>query len=138
MTGLFKNFPASWCSHLDVADVAARLLTDTKITGLVGVGQLPGLRGPQLADGFAKQLGHDVSFKTITPDEFGSLMAPLLGDGAAAGIVKFYNTLAGVSEDIIAEKTSAQRQLNIEPRTVAEWLGEKLDRTGTSAKKAAA
>ncbi|GGA97125.1 hydroxylase [Brucella endophytica] len=123
---LAGNFAASWCSHLDVADVAARLLTDTAISGIVGVGQLPGLTGPQLADGFASALGHDVSYETIKPQEFGALISPILGAAAASGVVKFYDTLAKVPEDVIAEKTSAQRLLNIQPRTVAAWLAEKF------------
>ena len=40
------SFPVSWSSHLDVAEVVARLLTDASpTTGTVGVGHLPGLTG---------------------------------------------------------------------------------------------
>jgi len=35
---LRADFPVSWSSHLDVAEVAERLLTDTSVTGVVGVG----------------------------------------------------------------------------------------------------
>ncbi|MFZ1874408.1 MAG: NAD(P)H-binding protein, partial [Chania sp.] len=36
------DFLVSWSSHLDVAEVAERLFNETAVTGVVGVGQLPG------------------------------------------------------------------------------------------------
>jgi hypothetical protein len=44
------------------ADVAAKLLTDTTITGIVGVGQQPPITGTELAKGFARYLGRTVTY----------------------------------------------------------------------------
>lgn len=45
---LRSDHPVSWCSHLDIADAAAVLLTNRSVTGIVGVGQLPAITGDTL------------------------------------------------------------------------------------------
>ncbi|MDO4795740.1 MAG: NmrA family NAD(P)-binding protein [Brachymonas sp.] len=114
----------SWCSHQDVADAAARLLLDSAITGVVGVGQLPGLAGPDLAAGFAQHLGRPVVFESLAPAAFGDLLKPLLGEGAAAGVVAFYQALAQAPCHVIASETSAQQLLGLQPRSLPQWLAE--------------
>jgi uncharacterized protein YbjT (DUF2867 family) len=123
---LQAGFPVSWCSHLDVADVAERLLQDMSVTGVVGVGQLPGLKGADLAAGFAEHLGRTVGFETVTPQAFGKSIEPIVGPAAAAGVADFYQALLQASANVIAEGTSAQRLLGITPRSVRQWLAESL------------
>nr|WP_051112876.1 hypothetical protein [Mesorhizobium loti] len=106
------DYPVSWSSHLDVAEVAERLLTDTSVTGVVGVGQLPGLRGADLAAGFSEQFGRTISFDALTPEAFGKLIEPMFGP-AAANVVGFYQALSQVPDNVIAEVTSAQRLLGL-------------------------
>jgi len=117
------DLPVSWSSHLDVAEVAEKLLIDASVTGVVGVGQLPGLKGADLAAGFAQHFGRPVSFESLTPDAFGELITPMLGP-AAAGVVGFYQALAQAPANVIAENTSAQRLLGLTPRSVQQWLTE--------------
>lgn len=121
---LRADYAVSWCSHRDVADVAARLLPEASITGVVGVGQLPGVTGPDLAAGFAQHLGRHVAFASVAPAAFGELLAPLLSEAAAAGVVAFYQTLAQVSGNLIALETSAQQLLGLQPRSLSQWLTE--------------
>ena len=106
------DYPVSWSSHLDVAEVAERLLTDTSVTGVVGVGQLPGLRGADLAAGFSEQFGRTISFDALTPEAFGKLIEPMFGP-VAANVVGFYQALSQVPDNVIAEVTSAQRLLGL-------------------------
>ncbi|WP_230196862.1 hypothetical protein [Streptomyces coriariae] len=40
------DFPVSWASHLDIADVAVALFERTDVTGVVSVGQYPAITGP--------------------------------------------------------------------------------------------
>ncbi|MGW0472294.1 hypothetical protein [Streptomyces coeruleorubidus] len=47
------DFPASWASHLDVADAVVALFDRPDITGLVSVGQFPAITGPDLAEASA-------------------------------------------------------------------------------------
>ncbi|PLK48302.1 SDR family oxidoreductase [Uliginosibacterium sp. TH139] len=124
---LRADYPVSWSSHLDVAEVVERLLTDaymTGVPGVVGVGQSPGVTGAELADGFSRYLGRPVSFQSVTPEAFGEMIAPLFGAGAAAGVVAGYQAQALASANAISHDTSAQHLLGLTPRTLQQWLGE--------------
>lgn len=121
---LRSEYAVSWSSHLDVAEVAERLLLDTSVTGVVGVGQSPGMTGTDLAEGFARYLDRTVSFSSLTPETFGEMIAPLFGAGAAAGVVAGYQAQARASANAITQTTSAQRVLGLAPRTLQQWLAE--------------
>ena len=121
---LRADYAVSWCSHLDVAEAAERLLLDTSVTGMVGVGQSPGVTGNDLAEGFSGYLGRPVSFSSLAPEAFGEMIAPLFGAGAAAGVVAGYQAQAQVTANAIAQDTSAQRLLGLTPRTLQHWLAE--------------
>ena len=116
------SFPDSWSSHLDVAEVVARLLTDASpTTGTVGVGHLPGLTGPDLAAALSSRLGREVRFEGITPEAFGDLITPLFGP-AAAPVVELYRALNAQDGSTIAEGSSAQELLGLRPRPIEQWL----------------
>lgn len=115
------SFPVSWSSHLDVADVVARLLTDASVTGTVAVGHRPGLTGQDLAAAFSTHLGREVRYEGITPEAFGELITPLFGP-AAAPVVDLYRTLNEQDGNIIGEDNSAQVLLGLAPRPVESWL----------------
>ena len=129
------SFPVSWSSHLDVADVVVRLLTEASAIGgagaagttgtadTVSVGHLPGLTGPDLAAAFSTRLGCDVRFEAIAPEEFGELIAPLFG-AAAASVVEFYRVLGAQAGCVIDRGTSAQRLLGLSPHPVERWLAD--------------
>ena len=116
------SFPVSWSSHLDVADVVVRLLTDASpTTGTVGVGHRPGLTGPDLAAAFSSHLGREVRFEGIAPEAFGELITPLFGP-AAAPVVNLYRALNAQDGNTIAEDSSAQELLGLRPRPIEQWL----------------
>lgn len=119
---LLADYAVSWSSHLDVADVASKLLLDHSITGVVGVGALPGLLGQDLAAGFSSHLGTDVVFEAQTPDAFGASIIPLFGEAGATPVVDSYRWRATQPSELIDQDTSAQARLGVTPRTVAEWL----------------
>lgn len=121
---LRADYPVSWSSHLDVADVAAKLLTDTAVTGIVGVGQQPPITGTELAEAFARYLGRTVTYESIKPEAFGEILAPLFGAVATAGVVAGYQARAHGSAEAIAPRTSAQQLLGLTPRSVQQWLAE--------------
>ncbi|MBD3773894.1 MAG: NmrA family NAD(P)-binding protein [Rhodobacteraceae bacterium] len=122
---LRPDYPVSWSSHLDVAEVVERLLEQTSVNGVVGVGQLPGLLGEDLAAGFQHHLGRDVAFGSISPQAFGTLIEPLIGPAAGA-VAGFYGVLQNGQANVIADHTSAQKLLGIAPRSVQQWLSEAL------------
>ncbi len=115
------ELPVSWSSHLDIAEIASRLLVDRTVSGIVGAGHLPGLTGPDLAAAFAVHLGRDVRFEAKPIDEFRADLEPFFGPAAAA-IAAFYEALAKRSDNVIATGTSAQTLLGLSPGTVTNWL----------------
>ena len=119
---LRADYRVSWSSHLDVAEVVQRLLTDSTATGLVGVGHLPGITGTDLASSFASVLSRPVAYESLTPRAFGDLIAPMFGEGAAAAVVAGYEAQGRATANAIAPQTSAQQRLGLQPRAVDQWL----------------
>lgn len=115
------DMPVSWSSHLDIAEVAERLLIDHSVSGVVGVGHLPGLSGPEVAAAFATHLGRAVSFQSKPIKDFQAELEPFIGPAAAA-IADFYQALSTRKDNVITEKTSAQTRLGLFPRSLADWL----------------
>ena len=104
--------------------MAERLFADTSVTGVVGVGQLPGITGVGLAKSFAQHFGREVAFEGMTPEAFGETLAPWIGADAAAGVVAGYQAKARTSGSAIVQETRAQRLLGLTPRSVLQWLAE--------------
>lgn len=117
------DLPVSWSSHLDIAEVAVGLLADHTVTGIVGVGHLPGMKGAALAEGFSARFNRPVQFEAQSPDEFRTLLEPMFGP-AAANVAAFYQALSKLDENVIVEETSAQRLLGLVPRSVEKWLDD--------------
>lgn len=116
------DFPVSWASHLDIADAALALFDRPDVTGVVSVGQYPAITGPDLAEAFGARLGRDVVFESITPEEFRSSVAPLIGEGPAADIAGAYQAMSAMPGRTITPETSAQKLLGVTPRTTSQWL----------------
>lgn len=116
------DYAVSWISHLDVADVVSRLLTDHSVTGIVSVGALPGLTGADLAAGFTRYLGQDVRFEAISPARYGELIIPLFGEAAVAPVIASYEHRQHQPGELIPEARSAQALLDLSPRSVERWL----------------
>lgn len=121
---LRDDYLASWCSHLDVADVVVKLLTDIGVKGNVSVGSLPALTGEDLAKGFAEYLGSAVSYESISPAQFGVVTTPLFGEAGVRPVVEAYEYRQNQPGDIIPVEDSAQKLLRLAPRSVEEWLRE--------------
>lgn len=117
------DLPVSWSSHLDIAEVAERLLADHTVTGIVGVGHMPGIKGAALADGFSERFQKQVQFEAQSPEEFRKLLEPMFGP-AAANVAAFYEALSTLDENVIGKDTSAQQLLGLAPRSVGEWLDD--------------
>ncbi|MCW2293153.1 uncharacterized protein YbjT (DUF2867 family) [Pseudomonas sp. BIGb0408] len=116
------DYQVSWCSHLDIADVAVRLFKDTAVTGVVGVGAMPGLNGNDLATSFAEYLGQPVRYEGVEPKQFGALLEPFIGIHGAAEVVGVYEAQARSVHNTILNETSAQTLLGLTPRSVKQWL----------------
>ncbi|QNP68838.1 NAD(P)H-binding protein [Streptomyces roseirectus] len=118
------DFPVSWASHLDIADAALALFDRGDVTGVVPVGQYPAMTGPDLAEAFAARLGRDVVFEPITPEEFRTSVAPVIGEGAAADVAGAYQAMSTMPGRPITPETSAEKLLGVTPRTTGQWLAD--------------
>jgi uncharacterized protein YbjT (DUF2867 family) len=116
------DFPVSWASHLDIADSVVALFDRPDITGAVSVGQYPAITGPDLAAAFGAHFGKDVVFEQITPEQFRSSVAPLIGEGPAADVAGAYAAMSTLEDRSITPESSAQKLLGITPRTTGQWL----------------
>ncbi|MGW4489518.1 SDR family oxidoreductase [Amycolatopsis sp. NPDC004368] len=121
---LRAEFGASWVSHLDMADVAAALLTASDVTGVVAVGQYPPLTGPDLAEAFAGHFGRPVSYEAIAPSAFGEAIAPVIGEYAASGVAGLYELFDTLPANAIPPERSARELLGIAPRATGQWLAD--------------
>lgn len=119
---LRADYAVSWASHLDVADVVAALFDRPDVTGVVGVGALPGLVGSDLAAGFSAYLDTTVVFESQTPDEFGALIIPMFGEAGAAPVVGGYQWRLTQQDELVNPDSSAQTLLGMAPRSVEQWL----------------
>ncbi|MFD6171147.1 NmrA family NAD(P)-binding protein [Streptomyces coeruleorubidus] len=116
------DFPASWASHLDVADAVVALFDRPDITGVVSVGQFPAITGPDLAEAFGAHFVQDVVFEQITPEQFRRSVTPLIGEGPAADVAGAYAAMSTLPDRSITPENSAQKLLGITPRTTGQWL----------------
>lgn len=120
---LRPDFRVSWCSHVDVAEVAERLLLDASVNGTVEVGLLPGPTGVELADSLSRGLERRVVFEPLAPARFGALIEPLIGPAAAA-VVHLYEQVGRQPNHEISRDASAQQLLGIAPRSTTQWLAQ--------------
>ena len=121
---LRSDYAVSWCSHLDIADVAVALWPGPAASGTAGDGHLPAITGDELAAAFSSYWGRKVAYESLQPVEFGRMLAPLFGEEAAAGAAASYEAKAQTRDSAIDTETSAQQLLGISPRTVEQWLFE--------------
>ncbi|GGW79566.1 SDR family oxidoreductase [Streptomyces caelestis] len=118
------DFPVSWASHLDIADVVVALFDRHDVTGVVSVGQYPAITGPDLAQAFGAHFGKDVVFEPITPEQMRASVAPVIGEGPAADVAGLYQAMSTLPDRSIAPEDSAQKLLDITPRTTGQWLAD--------------
>jgi uncharacterized protein YbjT (DUF2867 family) len=111
-----------WVAGRDLAAAAERAI----VRGVAGRFVLPGVAatGHEVAGALAMALGRPVRWQTITPDEFGELLRPHLGDHAADGTAALYRMLASSPPAPEPDPAPARAALDWAPRPIAEWAAE--------------
>ncbi|MBD8207894.1 MULTISPECIES: SDR family oxidoreductase [unclassified Microbacterium] len=121
-----EDYAISWVSHLDMADIAVKLLTDNRdVQGVVEAGALPALLGDDLADAFSAHLNEPVTFISQNPDDYGKLITPIFGAAGVEPVVASYHARWSMPDERIDESRSAQTLLGITPRSVEQWLRDR-------------
>ncbi|MFF5968679.1 hypothetical protein ACFY64_34240 [Streptomyces collinus] len=64
---------------------------------------------------FGTHFGKDVVFEQITPEQFRSSVAPLIGEGPAVDVAGAYAATSTLPDRSIAPENSAPRLLGITP-----------------------
>lgn len=118
-----EDYAISWISHLDMADIAVKLLTDNvDVQGVVTAGALPALLGDDLARGFSAHLNKPVTFESQNPDDYGKLIIPIFGAAGVEPVIASYHARWSMPDERIDESRSAQKLLGVTPRSVEQWL----------------
>ena len=118
-----------------LAWVAARDMTAAAVAALAAdlSGEVLQLAGPQaltfeqLAAEIGAGLGREITFRRVTPEEFGELLRPVLGPQAAAGVSGGYASMPEESNPAMAPDASAAWQrLGVQPTTARDWAASTL------------
>lgn len=118
-----EDYAISWISHLDMADIAVKLLTDNvDVQGIVTAGALPAFLGDDLAEGFSAHLNKPVTFESQDPDDYGQLIIPIFGAAGVEPVIASYHARWSMPDERIDESRSAQKLLGVTPRSVEQWL----------------
>jgi uncharacterized protein YbjT (DUF2867 family) len=119
--------PLAWITALDVTAAAVAALA------LDAGPRLIRLAGPELLtfEELARELGagldRDTVFRRVTPEEFGDLMRPFLGDQAAAGVAAAYGAMPETPNPaMVLDASATWAELGLEPMTAREWAARVL------------
>jgi len=112
----------AWISTEDQAALAVAALQRPDLAGQwfrIGEQYI----GSDLAAGIGDALDRPVRYVPLDPEDFGRLLAPMLGEQAAAAVAEDYRFLAQRPPllDLDADTTPARRALAIPATPVADW-----------------
>ena len=83
-----EHLPNPWLAADDLGAAVAELLTTPAATRIVAGPSA--MTGPEVAAGIEAATGRRVRWQTISPSEYARMLAPHLGEAAAAGIAAAY------------------------------------------------
>jgi nucleoside-diphosphate-sugar epimerase len=116
------GIPLPWVAVADVAGAIARALAG----GVAGSFALPGplTTGDEVAAAVGAALGRPVRWEAISPDAFGTLLRPHLGDHAADGTAAAYRMQGEAPAAPAPDGGAAREALGWTPRDAAAWAHE--------------
>jgi nucleoside-diphosphate-sugar epimerase len=116
------DVPMAWVATADVAAAIERAISRE----VAGWFALPGphATGHDVAEAIGAAIGRRVRWHTLTPDEYGELLRPHLGDHAAEGTAAVYRMLAASPPAPAPDQEPARAALDWAPRDVATWARE--------------
>jgi uncharacterized protein YbjT (DUF2867 family) len=89
-----EQLPNPWVAADDLGAVVADLVVTTTPATVRLVAGPSALTGPQVAAEIEAATGHRIRWQTIEPQDYARMLAPHLGQAAAAGIAAAYNNPA--------------------------------------------
>lgn len=121
--------PISWVAAEDVAKLVVAALERPELAGSVfNVGGPEGLTGERIAESFSKALGRKISYRAISPREFGNIMAQVMGPQAGEEITKAYEmSEAAPLEAMKIDMTDVLSKLPVKLTTLEQWVRARKD-----------
>jgi uncharacterized protein YbjT (DUF2867 family) len=113
---------AAWVATADVA-VAIEHAVVRRVGGWFALPGTP-VTGHELTDALAQRLGRPVRWQQVTPEEYGDLLRPHLGDHAADGIIGSYHAILAGLDVPPPDAAPAVAALAWRPRDLSTWLAE--------------
>lgn len=119
--------PVAWIAARDVTAAAVAALAETH------AGQAYQLAGPaaltffELAAELAAGLDRPITFRQVSPAEYGELLRPILGDAAAEAVAGSYAAMpSGPNPLMTPDASSSWAALGLSPTPARRWAAEVL------------
>ena len=116
--------PLSWVASEDVAKLVVAALERPELAGSVfKVGGPEGLTGERVAESFSNALGRKITYKAISPREFGDIMGRMMGPEAGEATTKAYEmSEAAPLEAMKMDMTDVLDKLPVQLTTLEQWV----------------
>jgi uncharacterized protein YbjT (DUF2867 family) len=121
--------PLSWVAAEDVAKLAVAALERPELAGSVfKVGGPEALTGERIAESFSNALGRNISYRAISPREFGDMMGKIMGPEAGEGTTKAYEMSEAAPLDAMKiDMTEVLAKLPVQLTTLEGWARARKD-----------
>jgi uncharacterized protein YbjT (DUF2867 family) len=124
-----SNRPTSWITSEDVAKFVVAAFEHPELAGQAfNVGGSEGLTGERIAESFSKALGRKMTYRAITPREFGNMMAGIMGPEAGEATATAYEMGEKAPLDAMKiDMTDVLKKLPVELTTLEQWVRARKD-----------
>jgi uncharacterized protein YbjT (DUF2867 family) len=121
--------PLSWVAAEDVAKLAVAAFDHPELAGSIfKVGGPAGLTGERIAESFSNALGRKISYRAISPREFGNIMARLMGAEAGEATTKAYEMSEAAPLDMMnIDMIEVLVKLPVKLTTLEQWVRARKD-----------
>jgi uncharacterized protein YbjT (DUF2867 family) len=121
--------PTSWIAAEDLGQFAVAALERPELSGQAfDIGGPEGLTGDRIAESFTRALGQPFRYRAISPDEFGDMMAQIMGPEAGEATRTAYR--AGEAAPLDAMKLDMNgvlEKLPVKLTSLEDWVRARRD-----------
>jgi uncharacterized protein YbjT (DUF2867 family) len=121
--------PLSWIAAEDVAKLAVAALEQPELAGSIfKIGGPEALTGERIAESFTNALGRKITYRAISPREFGNIMGQMMGPKAGESTTKAYEMSEAAPPDAMKiDMTEVLAKLPVELTTLEGWVRARKD-----------
>lgn len=116
----------AWITARDVTTAAVACLASDE-SGLIRLAGPQRLTFTDLARELGAGTGRSLTFRQVTPQEYGAMLEPYLGAAAAAGVAGFYEAMSADPDPTMAPDVGdVWERLGVRPTPAREWATRDL------------